>query len=75
MKTRCKFRCTEVKRTPNNGYVTLEALYCPSLNNEDSAFCTHTPSGKLEMSLYPVDRADFFMPGKAYYLDISEAAE
>lgn len=73
--TRCKFRCDEVSRNTTNGKVTLNAVHCNDLNNENSAFCTATPSGKLEMSLYPVGKADFFTPGKYYYLDISEVEE
>lgn len=70
--TRCKFVCSEVRRTATNGFVTLEARYDERLNNDDHAFSVATPNGKLEMSLYPVAKADFFTPGKAYYLDIVE---
>lgn len=75
MKTRCKFQCADIRRTSTNGYVTLNAVYDPALNNEDSAFQKATPSGKLEMSLYPVEKADFFTPGKYYYLDITEVPD
>lgn len=71
--TRCKFRCAEVRRNATNGGVTLEAIYDPNLNHTDHAFCEATPSGKLEMSLYPADRTEFFKPGAYYHIDISEA--
>ena len=70
MKTRCKFRCESVNRNSTNGTVTLLAVHSSDLNTEDHAFCTATPSGKLEMNLFPVAKADYFTPGKFYYLDI-----
>jgi hypothetical protein len=73
--TRCKFKCDEVSRNAHNAKVKLSAVHDAGLNNEDSAFCTHTPAGTLEMNLYPVDRADFFIPGKAYFIDIQAVPE
>jgi len=73
--TRCKFRCDELKVTASNGYVTLNAVHDSTVNKEDHAFNTATPGGKLEMLLYPDSKADFFTPGKYYYLDIQEVQE
>jgi hypothetical protein len=71
-RTRAKFLCQEVKRTATNGHVKLTAVHDSAINNEDNAFNKATPNGTLEMVLYPVEKADFFTPGKAYYLDITE---
>lgn len=62
-------------KTSANATVTLTAEYDSKLNNKDSAFMEATPNGKLEMSLYPVSKSDFFTPGKSYYLDIQEVPD
>ena len=72
VQTRAKFVVAEVKKTVSNAYVTLEARYDPEINKEDHLFMTATPGGKLEMSIYPVSKGDFFKPGEAYYLDFTK---
>lgn len=77
MATRAKFRCnTEtVKRWgPSDEQVTRSyefmAQYDPDLP-EDQRFAKATPSGTLTIQ---VDNPNVvFEPGKAYYLDITEA--
>jgi hypothetical protein len=74
---RCKFRCNEVVKReaqPYNqpSYFTyaykFSAVY--SDTPENKKFFDATPFGGLEVGAF---RDDLFMPGKEYYLDISEA--
>lgn len=69
--TRCKFSCVSVEHFEGSRQVKLSALYS---NNrpEDNQFSSATPSGQLSMVLTNPETLDFFKPGKAYFLDISE---
>jgi len=71
--TRCKFRCDSVERNTTNGRAKLTPIHDAAVNTEDHKYCTATPGGSLELNLYPVAKADFFTPGKFYFIDITEA--
>lgn len=84
MTTRCKVLCTSVKKMDGRNWYTepkVEFLYgatfCavspgsgPGQSPENKAFFASTPTLTLEFSAVNGDR---FVPGKEYYLDISEA--
>ncbi len=74
MQTRCKFMCNSVtkRKVWNKEEYTFEAEFSAvsSGSPENEKFFAATPSGSLKVSTY-VD--DIFEPGKAYYIDISEA--
>jgi len=73
--TRCKFKCESIHSTQHNATVVLQAVHDSGINKEDHAFFTATPNGTFSMTVCPADRADYFTPGKFYYLDISEVEE
>lgn len=68
---RCKFRCVSVKQTEYDQQVELSALYSES--KEDNSFASATPSGNMTMSVTNRNLWGYFVPGKAYYLDIHPA--
>lgn len=82
MKTRAKFRCWTVvdhskdeKHPSDTTTWNFDAVYHEDdPTHENSKFCKYTPSGTLQMS---VDndhyQGEHPVPGKEYYLDISEA--
>lgn len=72
MKARCKFGCESVQRYVNSEKVILRAHYDPSLP-EDQKFSKATPSGSLEMLVDNPQLHGFFVPGQAYYLDVTAA--
>lgn len=88
MPVRAKFRCLEVTKryshTDGEGVdiSTYRVKLAPVLANkkhpygdvpENKLFFAQTPSGEMEMSLVSEGTASFFEPGKAYYLDFTEA--
>lgn len=76
MTVRAKFRCTAEKTSrwsegadPSRSY-EFSALYDPSVP-EDQRYAKATPTGTLTIG---VDNpAVAFVPGRAYYLDFTEA--
>jgi hypothetical protein len=78
MPTRAKFACTREIHTkwspntdPQRSY-EFQAVY-DATQPEDQRFAKATPSGSLSIT---VDNAAVtFVPGKAYYLDITPADE
>jgi hypothetical protein len=75
--TRCKFTCTEVKKTTawggEKGFLYTAVFTAVTDGSpENKSFFKYTPSGRLEVGTYTEDRFDV---GKAYYLDITEAVE
>lgn len=73
MSVRAKFKCDEVKNTVNGASALLFPVTSGSPENE--SFFKYTPSGKLELATINPEAAKQFVPGKSYYLDITEAPE
>lgn len=73
MKTRCKFMCISktMRGTGESAHNSFEFAPVVDGSAEDKSFWKWTPSGKLEFQCTNPD-VDF-EPGKAYFLDISEA--
>lgn len=73
--TRCKFKCTEVKKTTAWGG-DPGFLYTAVFNvvtgdsDENKTFFKYTPSGRLEIGTYTEDRFDV---GKEYFVDLTPA--
>lgn len=77
---RCKFRCqskTESETSVWNGVKSeVQMVYAykffavTSGSDENKQFFASTPSGSLDITAV---RSDLFVPGKEYYLDLSEA--
>ena len=85
MKTRCKFVCQEVTTLNATMYdngqptgfriqrVTLEAQYDDGLIKENASYAAATPDGKLTFTVTNPRVHGMFEPGKAYYLDLTDA--
>lgn len=74
MSVRAKFQCSSITLYPNTATAELNAIY--STTGENADFATATPSGKLVVTISAgVPAANFFAPGKSYYLDFSEAPQ
>ena len=73
-KVRAKFQCTKVEETAHNKEVFMSAVHSEKGENKD--FFEASPWGEFSIG---IDKsrpaADYFEPGKHYYLDISEAPE
>lgn len=73
MTTHCKFTCQSVNKrtseTPEFPYA-YDVEFHPVLDGsaENKEFFAWTPAGILRMTL----KVDLFVPGKDYYLDITE---
>ena len=79
MTTRCKFKCNEVTKSESWNKAQLGPfLYSAKFSAvasgspENNSFFAATPAGSLSVSTV---REDIFVPGKSYYLDITEAPE
>lgn len=57
--------------TPYNKTVKLRAQYSDS--PEDNTYAEATPSATIEMSVTHKAVADFFEPGKRFYVDFTRA--
>lgn len=72
---KAKFKCTEITYNPSvndDRKVKFEAVTDGS--EENKSFAKYTPNGQLSMSISPETTAfDFFLEGKEYCLNISEA--
>lgn len=66
-KVRGKFTCTKVVSTSYGKEVGFWALY--SNNPEDNNYSAATPSGHITMTVSNPSAQEFFVEGKAYYLD------
>lgn len=75
MSVRAKMVCQDIKREYGNAEVTLTCIYSDSGENAD--FTAATPYGMLRMGIYPEDRPaiKYLVPGKSYYIDITEVPE
>lgn len=76
--TRCKYVCQRVVKSRHWNRSEKRFLYEAEFSivtdgsEENKQFFEYTPSGTLKVGTY---KEDIFEPGKAYYLDISEAPE
>ena len=72
--TRCKFHCQSVEKSWDRSKekfvytAKFSAVYDGS--EENKKFFEYTPNGALSIGLY---KEDLFVPGRDYYLDMSEA--
>lgn len=77
MKTiRAKFSCWEVTTDEwDSEYITLSAVYGTDEkdNEENNQFSEATPSGNLTMQISNPSAKGFFIEGKDYYLDFTQA--
>ena len=66
---KAKFKCNQVNKLES----CEQAFLSPVLqgSEENKSFSQYTPSGKLELMITNPAAADFFKPGKDYYLDIT----
>ena len=69
-KMRAKFECVSVNDFGELKRATLSAV--TTGNPEDQDFHKYTPCGSLEIDISKEGAADYFKPGKKYYLDFSE---
>lgn len=68
-----KFICTQINKTKTSEEAHLRPVYGDSEANK--SFSQYTPSGKLELMITNPDALGKFVPGKEYFLNISEAPE
>lgn len=71
MKIKSKFNCDSVTDFGGNKRAELSAATNGS--EENKSFAKYTPSGSLSISIdSDAPAADFFKPGKSYYLEFEE---
>lgn len=76
MKTiRAKMQVQEIAVTTYSETPKLTPVFGGGTNAEDNTYSKATPSGKLELQIDNPAAKGFFVPGKKYYVDITEAAE
>lgn len=73
MAVRAKFQCVSVEDFGTSKSIKLAAVYAPDANGEDAGFTKATPYGELKMTVDNPAASVQFVPGRAYYLDFSEA--
>jgi len=71
---RCKYKCTEVRKSvawndSRKFLYVAEFRIVTDGSEENKKFFEATPSGQLTIGTY---KEDHFIPGKEYYLDITE---
>lgn len=66
----CRFRCDSVSKYANHEVISLHAL----THKENEEWSKWTPAGKLEITVSNPIVFGTFVPGKDYYLNITEAA-
>lgn len=71
-KIRGKFTCTKVVSTSYGKEVGFWALY--SNSPEDNSYSAATPSGHITMTVSNPAAQDFFVEGRAYYLDFTQVS-
>jgi len=70
---RAKFVCNSIKQYAYGGReLSFDAVYDDG-TPENQRFSKATPSGSLTMLVNNPPAAEFFILGKAYYLDFTEA--
>lgn len=77
MSVRAKFKCDSVEKClhwdRSKGFTyTAKFSAVTSGSPENESFFSATPTASVSLTTY---REDFFVPGKPYYLDFSEAAQ
>jgi hypothetical protein len=71
MKVKAKFKCNSVTENEYNKQVSLTAIY--GTEGENADFAKATPWGEHKMNIdKDTPAADFFKPGKSYYLFFEE---
>lgn len=68
---RAKMKCTNVNKDEQHEYVALVPVFGTS--EENKTWSKYTPSGKLDLTISNTDAMGKLVPGKEYYVDISEA--
>lgn len=68
--TRCKFKCNTVLNTVDGA--TVELFPVTTGSEENKRFFTYTPFGELKLGIVNPFEAKQFIPGKEYYIDITE---
>ncbi len=69
---RAKFSCSSVEEFTHSSVAKFGAIH--SSKGENADFADATPSGQLQITISKGrPAAEFFEPGKSYYLDFSEA--
>ena len=75
---RCKFQCSQVMPV-NEGYnVVLNAVYNNrdgSHNEENAQYWKYTPGGTISFYTVNESAAKYFISGKDYYVDFTEAPD
>lgn len=72
MSVKAKFRCNSVQLYEHNKQIAMTAVY--STTGENADFTKVTPSGQFSMNIdQDAPAADYFTPGKEYYLTFVEA--
>jgi len=70
-KVRCKFVCESVTNYEGQKTAALRAVYGTAEENKD--FTQFTPSGQISVTVTnEAPAADFYQPGKNYYIDFIE---
>ena len=64
-----KFLCDSIKTYANGGEVILKPVTTGS--EENKTFFDYTPSGEINLRLVKKETLDFFIPGKAYYINFT----
>jgi hypothetical protein len=74
MSTRALFVCNSVEDFGQSKKVKLAAVYEGELSDDERAkrFTKATPWGELAMTIDNPDASVQFVPGKRYWLDVSE---
>ena len=73
-KVKAKFSCISIKANTNSIEVRLSAVTGTEDDNKD--FTSATPSGELIIGILPdAPAANFFIPGKDYYLEFEQAPD
>lgn len=69
---KAKFRCSSVTEFESNKQATLSPVI--GKKGENAEFSKYTPNGHLEITIDKETKAaDFFAPGKEYYLTFEES--
>ena len=64
-----KFICDSIKTFKEGGEVVLKPVTTGS--DENKTFFSYTPSGEVSLKVVKKETLDFFVPGKAYYLNFT----
>jgi len=72
---RAKFKCERVEKgfSGDDPYVSVHFGAVIDDGPENKSWSKWTPSGQLQMTISNPNLIDHFVPGKEYFLDITEA--